>query len=116
MKITKEQALDIANEAMENAGYHITQYDGFYVIWEDDNDSENNYAVAINKEADKNGKDKHFAIYVSLSTDESWWEYTENLDVNELADKLMRIANEIEIEEEAKRMARMKKLYLMMNG
>lgn len=99
MRITKEQALDIANDAMENAGYHITQYVGYYVIWEDDNDSENNYAVAINKEADENGEDRHFAIYVSLPTDESWWEYTENLDVGELADELMRIAINIEIEE-----------------
>lgn len=99
MRITKEQALDIANDAMENAGYDITQYVGYYVIWEDDNDSENNYAVAINKEANENGEDKHFGIFVSLPTDESWWEYTENLDVDELADELMRIAVNIEIEE-----------------
>lgn len=99
MRITKEKALDIANDAMENAGYPITQYVGYYVIWEDDNDSENNYAVAINKEADENGEDRHFAIYVSLPTDEGWWEYTGNLDVSELADELMRIAINIEIEE-----------------
>ena len=98
MRITKEQALDIANDAMENAGYHITQYVGYYVIWEDDNDSENNYVVAINKEADENGKDT-FAIYVSPPSDEGWWEYTENFDVEDLADELMRIAIDIEIEE-----------------
>ena len=100
MRITKEQANEIANAAMEEAGYDITQYAGYYEIWRDDNDDNVNYAVAINKEADENGEDRHFAIYVSMPpTEEGYWEYTDNLDVNELSEELMRIAINIEIEE-----------------
>lgn len=102
MRITKEQAIEIANEAMEVAGYDIMSYAGYYTIWQDDNDPENNYSVAINKEADENGDDRHFAIYVSVPTDESWWEYTSSLDVNELAYELMTIAINVEIAEEKK--------------
>lgn len=100
MRITKEQANEIANAAMEDAGYDITQYAGYYEIWRDDDDININYAVAINKEADENGNDQHFVIYVSMPpTEYGYWEYTNNLDVDELSEKLMKIAISIEIEE-----------------
>ena len=100
MRITKEQANDISNAAMVEAGFNITQYAGYYEIWRDDEDENVNYAVAINKEQDDNGNDKHFAIYVSAPlTEEGWWEYTDELNVNELSDELMRIAMDIELYE-----------------
>ena len=99
MKITKEQANEIAQAAMEEAGYSITEYAGYFQIWKDDNDPENNYAVAINKEADENGNDKHFAIYVSIQNADGFWEYTDELDIEELSDTLMEIVHGIDIEE-----------------
>ena len=99
-KINREQAHEIALDAMENAGYDITDYSGYWNVWSYyDTDDDVDYAVAINKEQDENGNDKHFAIYVSISTDEGFWEYTDNLDVVELTEELLRIVQNIEIEE-----------------
>lgn len=98
MRITRDQALDIAKSAKENAGYGIQQYDGYFVIWQDERDSENNYAVAINKEHEDE-KHSYFAIYVSAPDEENYWEYTNSDSVDELTEELMRIAINIEIAE-----------------
>ena len=66
MIITRERAIEIAQDAMNNAGYDIEQFVGYYVIWNADNDINDNWAVAINKEQDDNGNDRHFAIYMSI--------------------------------------------------
>ena len=101
MRITKWEARDIAKVAKREAGYDITQYAGYYTIWKDDNDRFVDYAVAINKEQDENGNDQHFAIYVSHSYKEAdFWEYTDTDDVEELAMKLIEIADNIEKEEQ----------------
>lgn len=95
MILTKAKAMEIAQDAMENAGYDITQYVGYYEIWSDDEDPENNWAVAVNKE-DNDGH--YFAVYMSSPYDEGLWEFTSNLDVNELADLLMKLAENCDIE------------------
>ena len=96
MMITREQAMEIAQDAMENAGYDITEYAGYYPIWRDDEDPENNWAVAINKEMFDG--DSYFAVYTSSNYDEGCWDYTDNLDINELVDVLMRFVEGIEKE------------------
>ena len=101
--ITRETAMEIAQDAYDNAGYSVINYVGHYMIWESE-EGDVDYAVAINKEADENGNDQHYAIYVSTNgEDESWWEYTDTLDVTELANELMRIAYNIEEYEMKKR-------------
>lgn len=99
MRITKQQAMDIAKQAKERAGFGIQNFSGYFIIWEDENDSENNYAVAINKERDDDGNDVHFCIYVSSPGDENYYEFTDGDSVDELAEELMRIAINIEIAE-----------------
>lgn len=98
MRITRDQALMIAKQAKEEAGYDIQHFSGYFTIWEDERDSENNYAVAINKEKEDKEHD-YFAIYVSSPGDENYWEYTDDDSVEGLTDELMRIAINIEIAE-----------------
>lgn len=100
MRLDKNRALQIAKVAMTIAGEDITDYAGYYCIWQDDDDPEINYAVAINKDRMDSREARCFVIYVSgPPTEEGWWEYTEHLDVEELAETLMRIAMNIEIQE-----------------
>lgn len=98
MRITKSEALKIAQEAKEKAGYGIQQYTGYHIIWEDESDPENNFAVAINKEKEDKNHD-YFAIYVSSPGDENYWEYTDDDSIEGLADELCRLAVSIEIAE-----------------
>lgn len=98
MRITKSEALKIAQEAKEKAGYDIQQYIGYFTIWEDESDPENNFAVAINKEKEDKDHD-YFAIYVSSPGDENYWEYTDDDSIEGLADELCRLAVSIEIAE-----------------
>lgn len=99
MRITRDQARVIALKAKDEAGFGIQKFSGYYTIWEDERDSENNYAVAINKEQDDDGSDQHFCIYVSSPGDENFYEFTDTLSIDELTDELMRIAINIEIAE-----------------
>lgn len=99
MRVTKEQALEIAMCAAELNGYGIENNTPYFIIWEDESDPENNFAVTINKECEEDGSDEHFAIYVSAPEDENFWEYTDTSSVTELAEELMRIAVSIEISE-----------------
>ena len=94
MKLTKEKARWIARDAYDECvSYSITDYVGYYTIWSND---ECDYSVAINKECDDNGNDQHYAINISCSTEETWWEYTNTLDVDELVDMLMQIVSDID--------------------
>lgn len=103
MRITLEQAREIAQDAMDNAGYNILQYAGYYTIWSSEEGDDVNYAVAINKEKFDEGNgniNEYFAAYYSIYPDgEGWWEYTSELDVDELTEMLMQAAINIEIEE-----------------
>lgn len=101
MRMSDEVLHEIAENAYENAGYGIEYYAGYHVIWESEEEPEFNYAVAINKECDDYGNDRHYAIYVNDNDDRNnFWEYTDTLDVDELAAKLSRICDAIEREEE----------------
>lgn len=88
--LTKEEAADIAQEAYEYAGYDITNYVGYYQIAVDADNEANNIVIAINK--DSSNPQHCYAIYVNPAVDEGYFEYTETLDKQELAEKLMTIA------------------------
>ena len=94
--ITRQDALEIAQEAYEDDNYDITNYTGYYVIAaSEDVEDYNDIAIAINK--DEDGK---YAIYISpmYEDDGCEWAFTNTLDVDELADKIMEIAYSYEEE------------------
>lgn len=88
--LTKEEAINIAEEACKYAGYGITDYVGYYQIAVDANNDENDIVIAINK--DSSNPQHCYAIYVNPAVDDGYFEYTKTLDKQELAEKLMTIA------------------------
>jgi len=89
MIITKEEAKVIAREAMNLRTFHVTDYTGYWQICES---GDYYWMVAVNKEQDENGGDQHFAAYFVAEDGENFWEYTDTLDGNELADLITRTA------------------------
>ena len=100
MIITETNARSVAGNALEHAGYSITDYVGYYDIWVDDADSEKSYAVAISKA--KDGEREYFDIYISPSHGDGYWAHTETLKAGELAEKLVLLAKNAEREEARK--------------
>ena len=93
--ITKEEALEIAEEAEADAGYDITDYVGYYTIAEDE-DADDNVDIAINKDRDEKTHTEYYAIYISpLNYFYGEWVYTQTLDVNELAEKILETAKAV---------------------
>ncbi len=88
--LTKEEATNIAQEAYEYAGYDITNYVGYHQIAVDADNEENDIVIAINK--DSSNPQHCYAIYVNPAVDDGYFEYTKTLDKQELAEKLMAIA------------------------
>lgn len=95
--ISYKEAREIAEIAYEEAGYDITDFVGYYVIWAvNDSELDRECAIAINKTED-NGKE-FYSIYVSDSDPEdeySNWHSTNSLDTDELAEKIVEIACDI---------------------
>ena len=93
MIITRERARQIAHRAMKLKKYDIYHFIGWYHIWSDPKDLENHWVTAINKEPD------HFAVYVALNGDKSYgyWDYTSELNEFELADLLVKLAEDLDI-------------------
>lgn len=92
MKLTREQAHDIALDAMELKTFYVTDFAGYYGIWDNE---EISYYVAVNKACDDDGN-QYFAVYYSSDIGECEWEFTSALDVDELVDLLMDIVERIE--------------------
>ena len=97
MIIGFDEAKKIAEEAMEKAGFSITLYAGYYPVYQNDTNPDDDTAVAISKAAE-NGHE-YFDIYVSDSDDDrSYWDATETLNTDELARKLCHIAQNADIQ------------------
>ena len=89
---------EIAQIASEQDCYGVENFIGYFVVWEND-DNSYDYAIAINKECDADGGNPYYAIYVSgngAKEDNNWWEYTDDLSTDGLVDHLERIIQYIE--------------------
>lgn len=91
MRITKRIAREIAEDAALNSGFRIDLHSGYYEL-------KNGFVMSINKEhiKDMSGKltgQDVFAVYVSSDDPKEVcdWHYTESLDLDELANKIMEI-------------------------
>ena len=102
MIITKERAIEIAQDAFENAGCSVIDYVGYYTIWKN---NKKDFAITVNKAEDEGVDGQYYAIFISSNDDEEsdelecWWDFTNSLDVNELANKIIEIAYDIQKDE-----------------
>ena len=94
--IDTKTALEIADDAMDIKGYHVTDCVGYYQIWHDSKDIENDVCIAINKQQEDDGTGKCFAVYVSYPDDDCDWIYTKHLDKAELVELIIDLANSLE--------------------
>ena len=99
MKIIKS----IANEIYRDAGYGLENNNGWYVVYDSDN---NTIAFAVNKEYEDETKPfKHFTICFNNDDGENdnyFYYSTDTLNRRELADKLESIIKEYEYLKELK--------------
>ena len=99
-RLTREDATEIANDAKKISTYSITDFVGYYTVFESMYQGGFDVAVTVSKCKDDDGSE-YFCIWTSYSLDEpendyyDHWEYTETLDENELVEKLVEIANGI---------------------
>lgn len=97
MKICTDEAIEIALDAKESAGYDAAQCVGSYILWRLDESSDYVYTICIHKHND-DGKDG-YAVCVTAPDETTEFYYTDTLSEYTLADKLMEIARSIESSE-----------------
>lgn len=92
MIVTKDEALEIAREASELKEYGVLHSTGYYLVYNNDKEG-NSIAVDICKQRNNwTGRD-YFGIYTSFEdSDEGEWRFTDELDMEELADLILEIA------------------------
>lgn len=98
MKICTDEALEIALDAKESAGFDAAQCVGSYILWRLDESFDGyEYTVCIHKQHN-DGKDG-YAVCVTAPDQTTEFYYTESLSEYVLSDKLMKIARSIESSE-----------------
>ena len=104
--IDNKEARRIATEAYKYAGDDVLHYAGWYGIWCDD-ENDMDYCVAINKDKPYHDDERQqYMIYISPSgtgNDYGWWDGTDTLGIDELANKLLEIAKAIDVYEAKRR-------------
>lgn len=96
-KVTEPEARKIARDAMENAGFAPEDATGCFCLWCRDESASDGYYAQINKmEAEG---DQFFAVCSTSPDSQCEWSYTDHLDVDELADLLMDLADRFELED-----------------
>ena len=91
MKITKEDAIRIAHDAMENAGFSPEECTNDHPLWWQDAVESDDYYVQIHKQCD-DGVD-HFVVCYTTPEGESYFQHTKLLDEQELAGLLLELAD-----------------------
>ena len=87
IKATAQEIVDI----LESCGFDdITDNSGYYVIKEFKDGTDR--AVNIYKSTGDGTEPPHYAIYISYEDDNSDWEYTDDLSVEELEEKLEELS------------------------
>ena len=89
--INIKETAQVIVEILESCGFdNITDSSGYYVIKEFKDGTDR--AVDIYKSTGDGTESPHYAIYISYEDDNSDWEYTHGLSVEELKKKLEELS------------------------
>ena len=89
--INIKETAQVIIEILESCGFdNITDSSGYYVIKEFKDGTDR--AVDIYKSTGDGTEPPHYAIYISYEDDNSDWEYTHGLSVEELKKKLEELS------------------------
>ncbi len=92
MKISKKEAMEIAETAASIQGFGTLCLTGYHTVWKSDTDDDD-VAIDICKKKDDDGVE-YYSVYVSPLYDDCDYRYTKSLDTNELCNLILEIVQD----------------------